>query len=419
MIDLDDVREKMRENERQKLLSKHKYKVFFDEKDNRWKTTVPDDTKKNGRRLIARRNKEQLDADLIAYYSQIEDKKYISNNLYTLEKLFPIWLKYKATQTNASSYIKRILVEWNKYYKDTDIIKTVLGDLTYLRLNDWACNMIKNHSLTKKQYYNMSIIMRQCLDYACEPEVGIISSNQFNRVKINKKLFVQKALPKSEEQVFITNEQQIICEEVKRKISIRPRCISPYLVLLNFQLGLRIGEICAIKWSDIQGNYIYIQRQEVEQFVFDEDGVTILSSKFVVVPYTKTEAGNRKVYLNQSAKEILSQIKEVCDRYGYYFEDYIYIESLTKNRGNTRGLKQYLHNLCIDSGIVAKSNHKIRKTYISSLFDLGVNINTIREQAGHEDERTSLHNYCFDQSENTALEMRLESAANKHMLLKV
>ncbi len=43
-----------------------------------------------------------------------------------------------------------------------------------------------------------------------------------------------------------------------------------------------------------------------------------------------------------------------------------------------------------------KSSHKIRRTYLSSLFDTGINVNTIREIAGHEDERTSLNNYCFD-----------------------
>ena len=165
--------------------------------------------------------------------------------------------------------------------------------------------------------------------------------------------------------------------------------------------------------------YNSIQRQEIETFEFDSDGTTILSSKFIVVPYTKSEVGNRKVYLNKSAKEILRKIKQVCNEYEYYCDNYIYIESLSKSRGNTRCLKQYLHNLCIDAGIVAKSNHKIRKTYISSLFDSGININTIKEQAGHEDERTSLYNYCFDQSENNILEMKLESATNKNVYLKV
>ena len=180
------MEEKMKYREKQRLLSKHKYKIFFDEKDNRWKTTVPDETKKNGRRLIAKRDRETLENALISYYAQIEDDLYLSENLYTLERLFPQWLSFKTSQTDASSYGKRILIDWNKYYKDTPIVKELISDLTYLKLHRWAHEMVKKHALTKKQYYNMSIIMRQCLDYACEPELGIITENPFSRIKIKK-----------------------------------------------------------------------------------------------------------------------------------------------------------------------------------------------------------------------------------------
>lgn len=47
MINLDDVRNKMKETERQRLLSQHKYKIFQD-KDGRWKTTILDPSKKTG-----------------------------------------------------------------------------------------------------------------------------------------------------------------------------------------------------------------------------------------------------------------------------------------------------------------------------------------------------------------------------------
>ena len=67
--------------------------------------------------------------------------------------------------------------------------------------------------------------------------------------------------------------------------------------------------------------------------------------------------------------------------------------------------------------IKVKSNHKIRKTYISSLFDLGINVNTIREQAGHEDEKTSLNNYCFDQNDTKDKENELERAANRRVVI--
>ena len=166
MINLDDVRNKMKETERQRLLSQHKYKIFQD-KDGRWKTTILDPSKKTGRRLIAKTHLHDLEDAIIASYSAVEDEKYIKENIYTLETIFPLWLKYKASQTNATSYARRILVDWDKYYKNTSITQIALVDLTYLTLNEWAHNLIKKYSLTKKQYYNMSIIMRQCLDYAC------------------------------------------------------------------------------------------------------------------------------------------------------------------------------------------------------------------------------------------------------------
>lgn len=117
---------------------------------------------------------------------------------------------------------------------------------------------------------------------------------------------------------------------------------------------------------------------------------------------------------NNFTKEQLAELSTFIREDELNSENFI----VTDIMSDTRCLKQYLHNLCIDTGIMAKSNHKIRKTYISSLFDLGININTIKEQAGHEDERTSLHNYCFDQSENSVLEMKLESAMNKNVYFK-
>ena len=67
-----------------------------------------------------------------------------------------------------------------------------------------------------------------------------------------------------------------------------------------------------------------------------------------------------------------------------------------------------MYRLCDDINIGRKSSHKIRKTYISSLFDSGMNINKIREIAGHEDEKTSLNNYCFDRKTDNDTEKLLD-----------
>lgn len=419
IIDLDDVQEKMKDKERKRLLSKHRYKIFLDEKDNRWKTTVPDETKKNGRRLIAKRDRESLENALIDYYAKIEDDLYLSEQLYTLETLFPLWLKYKVTQTDASSYGKRILVDWNKFYKDTPIVKELISDLTYLKLHNWAHEIVRKHSLTKKQYYNMAVIMRQCLDYACEPELGIITENPFSRIKIKKTIFAPKPKPSNNSQVFLTEEQIMLCEEARRKFHEREWCITPLIILLNFQLGLRIGELVALKWSDIEGDYLHVQRMEQSTYELSNVGneVIALPTGYAIVPHVKSDAGDRLVYINSHAKEILKTIQKICIKYDYHDEGYIYIKSRYKTRGTSRTLTKYLEDLCLSSGITNKSNHKIRKTKISAMFDHGININTIREQAGHEDERTSLNNYCFDQKGDKEKERLFEASANQIMVI--
>lgn len=418
MINIDDVRNIMKEQEKERLLKQHPYAIFFDEKDKRWKTCVDDSTKKSGRRLIAKRQKEKLIAEIITKYAQIEDEKYIKDNLYTLEKIFPLWLKFKATKTDATSYAKRIMSDWKKFYADTEIINIPLKKLNSVIIEEWIHTTIKKYSLDKKQYYNMSIIMRQCLEYATK--IGQISFNPYAQVEINKKLFVVKSKPSNDSQVFLKNEQEKLCSTALEKYKVRKWCTTPLMILLNFQLGLRIGELVAIKWEDIEDDYIHIQRMEQSDFLLveNEDGtVETKPNGFKVVEHTKSGAGDRYIYLNSNAKTILKEIKTTNLRYEYYDDGYIYIAARLNKRGTTRAITKYLEELCLSSGVTNKSNHKIRKTQISSMFDGKININTIREQAGHEDEKTSLNNYCFDQSDDTEKKDKLESISNKIMVI--
>ena len=102
---------------------------------------------------------------------------------------------------------------------------------------------------------------------------------------------------------------------------------------------------------------------------------------------------------------------------GYYDDGYIFIASRNKRRDTSRTLTKYLESLCEAAGVMNKSSHKIRKTHISSLHDHGVNINTIRELAGHEDVKTTLNYYCFDQKDLSERNQQLEQAANKIMAI--
>lgn len=76
---------------------------------------------------------------------------------------------------------------------------------------------------------------------------------------------------------------------------------------------------------------------------------------------------------------------------------YIYEDVVAKN----------IAKLCKKVGIIQKSAHKSRKTYISKLLDNSVSLNYIRKQVGHNDERTALANYGFNSTRKSETEEKV------------
>ena len=69
-----------------------------------------------------------------------------------------------------------------------------------------------------------------------------------------------------------------------------------------------------------------------------------------------------------------------------------------------------INKYCRHIDIRKKGIHKIRKSFVSKLLDAGININEIRKQVGHEDERTTLHNYAFNRVDPLQNEADMERA---------
>ena len=84
---------------------------------------------------------------------------------------------------------------------------------------------IRTMDLTKRQYYNMSVIIRQCLDYAADH--GMISVNPYNQFKVDAKLFRKVKKPDDNTQVFLKNERPLIESEAWREF--RKKAVLPPL----------------------------------------------------------------------------------------------------------------------------------------------------------------------------------------------
>lgn len=413
IIDINTIQTQIEMAEKQKYLNMHQYEIWQSETDGFWRTYLPDEQK--GRRLVKRKSRKSIDDLLIDYYMEhSEDTKKKEKNI-TLLEIFPEWLKFKQIHTNSTSYTKRITADWKKYYtQETELINKPLCEMTKVYLDAWSHGVIKKYDMTKKMYYNMSIILRQSLDYAVE--CGYIEENEFSKVKINTKLFRRTKKKKGDTQVYNQNEEEELIKDMIRRFNNNRKNTAPLAVMLLFETGIRIGELCALKFSDIEGNYIHIQRQEVREFEKVDD-FTMKFKEFKIVEYAKSEDGYRDVYLTDTARGIIEVAKMMNE------------ENKEKNQGNFifckngKNINHYSIQAMIKRGcefinIDVKTSHKIRKTYISTLIDSGLNIDEIRRMVGHSDERTTYGNYCFNRLTNKQTEDAIEKALFKEKVIK-
>ena len=383
---MDGVAASMKKTEEERILKeKHPYKITCG-KDGRWRTYVKDETKKNGLKQIVKASEEKLHEALVEHYQAMDPET--RKRRITLEELYPRWLDFKSLHTPAQTYINRIEREWEHHYEGTEIVRIPIRQLTKLMLDEWVHRLIKENNMSAKQYYNATVIMRQALDYAVDLE--IIEANPLTKVRVDgRRLFRKDKKKESFTQVFTDDEvlqiEEFVREDTEHPVHSRKHMQAPLGVLFMLKTGVRVGEMLAARYEDVtqDGKWIHIQRQY--RYETDE-----------IVEHTKGTEGDRFVPLPEVARQIIEMARASQMEHGTPHDGFIF-------SSNDLPLPyqpvQYLfEKYSARLETVQKSSHKARKTYISSLIDVGINLNSVREYVGHSDERTTLHNYCFDRN---------------------
>lgn len=407
IINLDDVRESMRKEERKRLLSLHRYKIFQD-KDGRWKTTLPDETKKSGRRLIAKSELRDLEDAVVEYYKGIQresDRKVIQERM-TLREIYPLWLQSRRLEVNSMGTVKKNDQDWKRYYLQDSIIDKPMCELTVQELKDWAHKKIEDHHMNKRSYYNMAIIMKQCFQYAKDAEY--IDDNTWEKVKINTKKLKRNQKKSNEEEVYFLDEQKKLIGYSFEQFNNNPRNITALAIPFIFVTGLRIGELVCLKYDDIdeEKEVIRISKSESVIYNLDEDGGFTYNGK-EVLEHAKTDAGERDIPYTTYAKQIVQMVKSASEQYGYYDEGYIFCPRSKRIMANSIDKKPY--NYCNAINVDKKSAHKIRKTFISRLIHSGqIDIDTVCRVAGHMDMKTTFMSYCFSLDHESAIQNKFE-----------
>lgn len=395
-LSLGNVLEEMINMERKDILKQHPHAITCT--NGRYRTVValrPEEEnttseKKRHTRQIAKTSKSDLEDVLVKFYKAREKQQ--SRSAFTLRKLYPEWFDYKWDECGNSNYMKHIDLEWRKHYVNDPLIDVEIRTFTIPQLKKWARDKVRNNRMTKKQYYNMQIILRQSLDYLVESEE--LPSNPFKGFTMNPNLFVPTPVKAPEEEVFTPEEERQMKAIALKDFKENPKRTSYLLVPINFALGLRESELVSLQWKDLQPPYIYIRRMEVTGFKRHSDGS--MQEYIEVVDRLKKNASPRRLYVAKYALKLFEEIKCSNRENGYSCEpnDYIFVHNHQRITANS--VDWYYEKYCGKLGIKKRGNHKARKTALTKLADNpDFNLKDAMEFAGHKDVKTFVKHYCF------------------------
>lgn len=326
----------------------------------RWQTCYKgsDGKRKN---IKAQTEDELLDKLIPIYFQNSHIDKM------TFYELYEEWLEYKQSVTNSPNTIKRHKQHYHKYFEFSILHKKKVKQIDELLLETECNHIVREFNLSRKEWCNIKTILNGMFGYAIRKKYLI--ENPMDKVQIFVK-FKQVVRKTGKTETYNSDELKNLIQFLDRMYTETED--SSYLaVKMNFMLGLRVGELVALKWEDFTDNkHLHIVREEVRNQVTNE---------ISVVEHTKTNK-DRFVVLVPKVIEILQKIEHTGD----------YIFMRDGKRLTSIRIASVLRKYARYQGVPLKSSHKMRKTFASNLNAAGVPLDCIRELLGHSSLSTTL-----------------------------
>ena len=256
-------------------------------------------------------------------------------------------------------------------------------EATYrLRIKPYAISKIKTDKITLKdlqKYFNKLqdhfsantikktyIQIQTCIKFGVIQ--GIILKNFCPGVALPR---VQK---KERINVFSKEEQQLIIENLDLKN------IVDCIIYFCFYTGLRLGEVLAVKWKDIDNDILTVSRQWRRSTEIDKNGERKLVYNFTEL---KTKNSRREIPLLDKVIRLLENIPKTSDL----------IFSIDGKPLDHKKPQRRIKTICKKLEIEERSFHALRHSYATRLFEVEVPVKAVQTLLGHSDIATTLDIY--------------------------
>lgn len=353
---------------RKELLEKHPCRIWQGENNGMWYTYIPQENGK--RRLIKKKTKEQVEDVIVEHY---KDEP-------TVNEIFFRWIEDKKHYGEISlATCDRYVADFHRFFDDTSLRNRKIKSISEDEIEEHIREQILIHNLTSKAYGGLRTIIIGIWGYAYKYKfTSVAIKTFFTELNLSSKMFKHK--PKvCEDEVFTEQEVSLIKDYL---VENSPNVIS-YGIILAMRSGLRVGELCSLKKSDIGDHSLTITKTETRYRINDDTYIREVKDN------AKTEAGNRVVLIDDEAVRLVETICRLNPSGEYLFE-------IKGKRCRGQSFTRKLERTCESLGIKSRPMHKCRKTYITTLINANVPESLIISQVGHTDIKTSRQFYLYN-----------------------
>lgn len=299
---------------------------------------------------------------------------FVSSGKRTVKELFEEWLsavRLKVKSSTFSCYHMKVIKH----------ILPVFGGLVYDKLTvDSVHDFIKtklNEGLSAKYVGDIIIIFKSMTKYISKIH-GYV--NRLENVVLPKK-------EKNDMKLLSKSEQEKLCHCVLNKSD-----NTKIGILLSYYAGLRIGEVCGLKWCDIDLNKGILKVQRTVQRIY-ENGSTRL-----IMDSPKSKSSERTIPIPDFLIDIL-KVHKVSDS--------VFVLSGTDKFIEPRTMQNRFKVLLKKANLPSVNYHSLRHMFATNCIEIGFDVKTLSEILGHAAVETTLNRYVHSSMERKTACMNL------------
>lgn len=300
-----------------------------------------------------------------------------------LNDVYAEWLPIKKRQVKESTLSCYQLIFIN-------VIKPKLGNEDVETLNKkvvmpFIYELLDSGSKSKKYCSDILIVLKMLIRFASDELDLIVPDTSWKILWPTKNKI---SAPKLER--YTPDEYKKIVDYVIDNPS--PRNLG---VLLTICSGMRIGEVCALQWRDIDlvNKTIHINKTMERIYIPDNIGTTRKKTK-VEIGSPKTTSSDRYIPILKDILPVVKKFAAVCN------PDY-YVCTCDEKFIEPRSLRAYYQTFILDKVKLDHciKFHGLRHTFASTLIENKIDIKTVSTILGHSDISTTLNVYVHPSDE--------------------